>query len=459
MSDIDQQRGQGTKKDEGQKGGVVFMGNYDQGILCPKVFGGNIDGVFGADVEVTGALAQKARDVAPRAIWYLSDNDAALLYQRPERSFLDYAEDLYGHRIRVIAPRDIIPEPLNLFSDTMRDPSALAELSRGVQQEGWRLSPFIQSPDSARLAKHIGAQLDGGACRDAIERGLALDLNDKASFTEICQSLGIPVPETVCVRGWNHVARGEANLVDTTKRLHHAWGGLMLRQARAAGGLGNLVIRPTDSVDERLALVHNQPGWQTETVVVTPFLEIECSPATLAFIHLDGSVDVLSDSVQLLKGGAAYIGSIMPSGLRPEIVAQMIEWTKLYATRVAQMGGRGYVNVDWILVHGKLYACESNCRYTAVVHPRAIRQRLCNGSRRIARSHDALHVEDSLTFTDALGRLGSEGLLFDSQTRKGAVISIPPARGSMGYVVMAESVAEASDMTEAIHRVLEHDPY
>lgn len=449
MSEIDQK----NSGDANEERGICFMGNYDEGICVRRVHGTNIDGAFGNDIRVSGALARKCQDVAPRAVWYsLGPNDATLLYQHPARAFMGYAEDLYGHTIRVIAPDNITPEPLNLFDDVMRDKRVIVELREGVSQNGWCLSPFIQSPTAARLAKHIGAELDGGACRDAIERGLALDLNDKASFTDICRKLGIPVPETVCVRSWNRV-------VNTTRRLRKTWGGLMLRQARAAGGLGNLVIRPTDDVDERLAMVHDQPGWQTEAIVVTPLLDIDCSPATLAFIHPDGTIEVLSDSVQLLKDGASYIGSIMPSGLDPDTVEQMIEWTERYACHVAKMGGRGYVNVDWILVDGKLYACESNCRYTAVVHPRTIRQRLCNGSPRVARSHDALHIENNLTFETALERLGAEGLLFDPHRRTGAVITIPPARGSMGYVVMTETATEASEMAEAIHRLLEHEPY
>ena len=418
------------------------------GILCAK----NVDGVFGEAVKVGGKLAAKCRAVSPRGAWYGADGDAILLYERPNRAFQNYVEDLLRHEVLFLAPTRIIEEPLDFFRDVNGDSALITELRKGVARHGWEFSPFIESPNSAHLAETMGAKLHSGMEHEAVKRGLALDCNDKEIFTETCKMLGIRVPRTIYARGWD-------DLVAKVRTQRKRWGGMMLRIARAAGGLGNLKIERDDDLDIKLKEIVNAPGWKSATVLIGQLLELDHSPSTLAFIKADGSVEFIADSVQILKGGSAYVGSLIPSGLNPNIVALMRKWTLLYANHMSSLGARGYLNVDWILSGGHLYACESNFRYTAVVHPLKIRESLCNGTPRVARSHDALHVSGELTFTKALAKLSAEGLLFDARTKSGAVITIPPAQESMGYVVFGEDSASTTEMTTAIHRCLEegHD--
>lgn len=437
-----------TESNDSNNERVIFVANMDSGILCAT----NIDGVFGQGVEVRDALAAKCQSVADRGVWYGKEGDAILLYRRPDQGFVDYASMLYNHEMHILAPAHVTDAPLDMFRDVRRDPKLLSELRRGVTKHGWGIAPFIQSPGAAHLADEVGARLHAGMCHHAVKRGLALDLNDKETFTKVCQELGIKVPDTTYAKGWD-------NLVETVKEYRQRWGSLMLRIARAAGGLGNLVLHKDDDLEAKLRTVMNAPGWQTETVVIGRLLELDDSPSTLAFINAHGNVEVLADSIQILEGGSAYVGSRFPSGLDDATVRLMHDWTMQYARHASALGGRGYLNIDWIRSDGELLAIESNFRHTAAVHPLAIRKHLCNGDERVARSHDALHVEHGLTFANVREHLDAEGLLFNSQTRTGAVITIPPARGSMGYVVMATNATEANEMAAAIHRLLEHEPH
>ena len=90
------------KKNDGNanKGRIVFVANMNCGIVCAT----NIDGVFGSGVEVRDNLAAKCQAVATRGVWYGKKGDAILLYRHPDQRFVEYASDLYGHDMRILAP-------------------------------------------------------------------------------------------------------------------------------------------------------------------------------------------------------------------------------------------------------------------------------------------------------------------------------------------------------------------
>lgn len=425
---------------------MLFVGNYDEGIHVrtqkpPVLFGLNIDAAFHG--ETTGALARKCVEVAPRATHMLGPDDAALLYTALPEAFVAYFEQLYGYEPRAYHPAESytdLTQPLDLIQMAMRDEDLIARLSRDGQHFGWDIESFIGSPQVYELARRTGLSVRGFS-EDAIRQDAVARLNDKALFQHWCHEQGIPTPASVHVMGWE-------NLIDEAQRQFDERGSVMLRRARAAGGLGNCLVSPdtmraagTTTVREYLRLkLQPHEEWEHETVLVEPELMIVSSPSVLA--RATGrDVEIIGVIDQVLKG-TEYIGGNVPTVESPDDGARLNNWTMLYGlTHFVPQGGQGWFDIDFgRLSDGTFVAFESNGRCTGNNHGLAVRRRLM--AHRDPRSvhawtNDALKVSPSTTFEDVLR--GVNGALWSPNRGDGVVITIPPQGGSMGYIALATS--------------------
>jgi hypothetical protein len=197
-------------------------------------------------------------------------------------------------------------------------------------------------------------------------------------------------------------------------------------------------------------------AWIDDVVLVEPYLDEAFSPAVLCYINENGSVDLVTDSLQLFEQGderKSFIGTQIPSPIDPALAESLKEFTLRYVEHVAKLGARGHINIDWLVTRdGKVVACESNYRYTGVVHPFLIRRRLAGERERelYLRSDDALHYTGNLTFHQALAFMERHDLCWNAERGDGVVVSIPPAEGSMGFVAMAHSTERVEELYRAM---------
>lgn len=424
---------------------MLFLGNYDNGIIVPRQ--GEISSL------VIGALARKCIDVSPRAAHYLGPSDAALLYEPLSPEFKEYFRSLYGHEPVVFAPRGInrdSEEPLSLLKATLSDPDLLRTLSTQGQELGWQISPFIQHPLVLELAERLGLPV-ADADRDFVMQGRVAHLNDKGEFTKACRHLEIPT-----VPGAN-LAHGLGKILEIAEYIYTQRGAVILRHSMSAGGLGNIhvtngLIAKSGYQDLRSYLLSKMTPkdmWDTDTVLVEPVLDLKYSPATLVKITPDG-VKLISHSLQIVKG-CSYIGSIAPSGLEPRELGAIIGMTKTCASYLKdRYGARGYCGFDWgVTKDGKIVAFECNFRYGGMVHVSVIRQRLrpdYNGV--VTFSNDSLKIGREATLCDICQIMDKEGLSWNRATGQGAVVVMPPKGGSMGYIVLADTFADAERLNQ-----------
>lgn len=431
---------------------MLFVGNYDEGIHVRSLIALNIDGAFHG--QTTGALARKCVEVAPRAMHMLGPDDAALLYAAPPESFVAYFEELYGHEPRVYysaRPYTDLTQPLDLIQMALEDGELISRIARDGQRFGWHLESFIGSPAVYELACRTGLPVRGFS-EEAVKSDAVARLNDKALFQRWCQKNGIPTPPSVHVRGWE-------NLIDEAQRQFDERGSVMLRRARAAGGLGNCLVSPQTmreagmtTVPEYLRLkLQPHEEWEHETVLVEPELTIVTSPSVLA--RASGKdVEIVGVIDQVLKG-TEYIGGNVPTLESSNDGVRLINWTMLYGlTHFIPHGGQGWFDIDFgRLSDGTFVAFESNGRCTGNNHGLAVRRRLM-ANRDPATVHawtnDALKVSPDTTFQDVL--LGVNGALWSPRRGDGVVITIPPAGGSMGYVALATSQDRKHELRDAM---------
>lgn len=454
-------RGNGEDKAESaglDQQGQIFVGNYDNGIVVT-----NIDQAITLAGQATGKLAKKCIDVAPRAVHYLRPDDAAVLYEPLPEDYAEYYRDLYGYRPRTFAPKaryTDMSKPLSLVENMLADAALIADLGREGKRRGWRISPFIQHPSVFELGRRTGLPIQGMDEAAVMDNRVA-ELNDKAKFQEACRRLGIPVPDSLHVSGMGRVISAALEIYDSR-------GSVMLRQALGAGGLGNIEATPElleqsgrrkleDYLVERM-----QPRaiWERDTVLVEPYLKVRHSPATLYRIAPD-RLRLVSHSMQIIAG-SCYIGSIAPSGLPTRTVDAMVSMSKRYAAYVRSRGGYGYCGIDWGILHdGSLIAFESNFRYGGMIHVNEIRRRLRpdNAQGAVTVSNDALKVGKATSFATVRQLMADRGLHWDPDAGEGVVVSIPPAGGSMGYVVLAETITRAMEQNAAMQQLAADLPF
>ncbi len=420
---------------------MLFVGNYDEGIHVRTLFGANIDGAFHG--HTTGPLARKCVEVAPRAMHMLGPDDAALLYTAPPQAFVDYFRDLYGHEPRVYYPVESytdVNQPLDLIQMALRDTELIRRIAAVGRRLGWHLESFIGSPQVYEFARRTGLSVSGFS-EEAVKADAVARLNDKALFQHWCHANGIPTPTSVHVLGWEE-------LMLEAERQFGERGSVMLRRARAAGGLGNCLVSQATMRDAGAMSVRQylrlklQPHeeWEHEVVLVEPELTIVSSPSVLARARGKG-VEIVGVIDQVLKG-TEYIGGNVPTLESPNDGERLINWTMLYGlTHFIPQGGQGWFDIDFgRLPDGTFVAFESNGRCTGNNHGLAVRRRLM-ANRDPATVHawtnDALKVAPDTTFQDVLR--GVNGALWSPNRGDGVVVTIPPQGGSMGYIALATS--------------------
>jgi hypothetical protein len=429
----------------------LFVGNYDNAIRVH-----NIDGAFGD--QTTGALARKCVEVAPRAVHTLGSGGVALLYERPPTEYLEYCDELYGERARVLALRPNgyrdFTRPLSLLKQALDDPELLRAVSATGIDRGLCLDPFYPHPDVFELARRTRLPV-AGMSEAAVRAGVAVQLNAKKEFQEVCRQLGIPVPPSEYGRGVETVLR----LAEKHWTRHHA---VMLRQSHGAGGLGNLRITELDleSAGKRnlfdfLAPVFADPHWTRDDILVEEYFSegnhrVVATPTVLMWNHEGASHHVATISSR--RRNDAFIGGIIPADLPTEVTDKLVDMSWRYCRYAAEAGcTEGFIDLDFgLLASGEILAWESNCRYGGNNHPVAMRRRLApwNAGGLVSWSNDALKVGARISFNQALAAVRERGIAWSKKRGEGAVISIPPASGSMGYVVLARTHRRAAELSE-----------
>jgi hypothetical protein len=439
-------------------GSRVFLGNFDNGVQVPRrVFVPNNDGASAASAErITGHLALKCMEVAPRAAHLIDREDAAVLYTPLADEYAEYCHGLYGFTPRVFAPSrqyTDLSEPLSLLEWILGDEELLHVLAHEGRACKWRLDAFIDNPLVYAIGDRTGIPVMGMS-REAVERGAVGDLNDKALFQLFCRENGIDTPNSTHVTGWD-------DLLSETTRQYELRGSVMIRHSRTVGGLGNREVNERilaeagcRTVSEYLAkFLESQQEWRHETILVEPVLEIGVSPTTLFWIGDDGRPHLIAVADQVVEK-MSFLGSVFPARVDDNLQARMIAGGMAYGLEFYRRGGRGYYDVDWgVCRDGRLVAFESNGRYTGNNHPIMVMERLGQADA-MGCSKDALRVHPSTRFQDVVAFLGSRKAAWNVDRQDGVVVTIPPAGlgdvKTMGYVAIGATRERVHELQNAM---------
>ncbi|HOY67145.1 MAG TPA: hypothetical protein PLP29_09660 [Candidatus Ozemobacteraceae bacterium] len=417
----------------------------------PKLWFANIEEVFlDADTDEQGSLATKVSVWTPRFLFHAAPGDAVIVGNAVDQRFIAYASAVSGFTstLPVLFPT-AEPRPFLLAEAVLADRRLLDAARELCRDGGWVLEPYLQTENALRVAAEIG--IPGNPTHNIlIEEGLSQQLNDKLECKRIAGHLGI---ETIPGISANDLV-GLRRAVKDASQFHD--GELMLRKAQSAGGVGNLCGAP----DELLPRLEN--WYSNGTVLIEPKLELLETLGSLVDVERHGPEFIGIDSQILENGG--WVGFTYP--FTDQDIADQIHRESLAFGRAAhQLGGRGYLNLDWGIVRNddgsrRAVLIECNFRHNGFSHLIDLGARLTGLNRGLlhARFLATLPVRPECgTFAGLhaalagkIGKRSASLLLEPGVSEAGAVIILPPEDGRAGIAIFAADAREAEAIDVAV---------
>ncbi|KUF17348.1 hypothetical protein [Streptomyces silvensis] len=386
-----------------------------------------------------------------RALWFARPGDLLILCCEPDAAFVDYALAYTGVKRQELT---VLVAPAGAWGERLLDPASLTE-PRFVEEVRAALGAagasavtevFALWPSAAvaRLAEALGVvdRFPGAAF---FAQGGGEIGNSKANFRALAAAAGVPIlPGRVC--------RSSSEAVQATDALlkRSAVDAVVVKQAHNGAGVGNqLVVRNTEVAMDHVGARHLHrlaPGLGGVTAYWTerwpwasgegrwPVVIEEFAPNADAvysehYVSDEGARP--TETGRLLYVGRRLSHQVVPlDGVADRVRATLLEGGTRLAEAYRAHGYRGHMSADaLVLPGGDVVFTEVNAQVSGSLH---IYQSIAHGivditatpARQVCEYHvpPTWMVPDFAAFLAALDELG---LTYDSETRKGVIVSMP----------------------------------
>ncbi|HZH02349.1 MAG TPA: peptide ligase PGM1-related protein, partial [Myxococcaceae bacterium] len=388
--------------------------------------------------------------------------------------------------LRDLTPGQGLSSKLLVHDETLK---RLASL-RGEKEA--HLICYTSSADEGALAEKMGIKLMANDPRLAY-------WGSKPGSRQVFEEGDIPHPPGI------HQVNTEAALAESIAELlqrHPDSQRLVIKLTEGVSGHGNGVLDvselrqnpPTSPEDwirrvaellprTRLQLENlTWPQFMTQVAELGAIAELHVSgkeitsPSVQAFIHEDGTVEVLSTHEQMLGGpdGQEYVGCIFPADGHYRIELQ--EFGRRAGEILAAKGVRGRFAVDFIAADGALNALEINVWEGGTTHPYETLKALTGGSLDLdtglfktpAGTAKFYVMSDNvkgerykgLAPPDVIDMVIRSGLHFDAETQTGVALHMLSSLrevGKVGVMCFGDSPEEAQALYEKFVRTLDEE--
>lgn len=310
-----------------------------------------------------------------RQLWFARRGDIVVSPLAIEPEFVAYVAATTGRDLTDL--EIVIDAQLCNEASAVPSPETLALLrSHIIDPQEWSINRSYLTPSIAMLANELGIDLgDGGL---AMEDGNEF-VNRKANFRRLATSTGLPTAEGM-------VCAAPDSLVAAAQSLLPLTGAVIVKRDNGGGGYGNVVLTLNGEAScpgarEAIPVGDGDLGslcrdvWARLRIPVGQSVVIEAYHRSGAPFYLEyfidpsgqhnylTSGDVLSQEVQ---GEPAFrwLGLQVPSSQGPRELAHAVALASPFVSLIAQLGYRGYLNVDCIeIADGRLLFNEINGRW------------------------------------------------------------------------------------------------
>jgi hypothetical protein len=411
---------------------------------------------------VKGRLKSKVEHLLARFASYPVNGDSIILPQTVSPGFLAATEFVRGVKPRVIRA-SFDPNPDQAFK-TAEWTSAIAE---NLNSPETRLDPFILSKSIYDIAEQTGTKVRGVAPDIAEE--LIGDINDKASFVNRCNRLGIPVPRLTQVLT-------DHNFLPV-KDLLGEQGRVMMRKARCGGGLGNLIVTKNQTGyafdelnrsgltwEEADQIISEWMNCTQDPLVIAPFANQVASYTNLVYVPAQGEPRVISTNQQIFDANTKYIGF---QSMENSFKASSEDYALRFARDLQKAGFQdAFFDLDSFVPAeqpDQLWYVECNGRKNGNMHILAYLTSLIGhkNDRTLVSlaehpevpavvSRDVVPFIAGTTFEQVMELFKQAGLLYGfNRPDDGLIVTIPPANdGVMGLATFAKDLPAAQQTME-----------
>ena len=277
-------------------------------------------------------------------------------------------------RVHVVSVEDRSYRPV--AEKLLESPRALARITEIVAGRPAMIEPWNVTSTEVEVSRRLGLPLNGTPPS-------LWPMAFKSAGRRIFRESGVPVPlgcEDVRSMGDITAAIDEISLAHPHSR------GVVIKHDNSGAGEGNLVVGIRDLHGHAIsgdALQHlldeAVPQWYLLDLaesggVVEELVSGEefASPSAQVDVAPDGSVEVVATHEQVLSGdsGQVYAGCTFPAN--PEYSAGLAVHAEAVARRLADLGARGRLSVDFVAVkhhRWRVMAIEVNLRKGGTTHP------------------------------------------------------------------------------------------
>jgi len=417
-------------------------------------------------VEYCRALA----NVAARMAWFAEPGDIVVLPRDLSPEFKEYIGSIMGYAPEAVSY--VTPEwddaPLRtLGSRELLHLGVREKLARLMRDRSdWSIFPYCYERSTELLAEALCLDTKHDV-RPFMRQGGAELMNDKRVFRSLAAGRGVPLARgTVCI--------AEADLVDAIGSMIGETGAVIVKQDRHGGGLGNLIVSRTPSINglgatdvivtgQKVPLDAAAEVWRRLAYHGQAPLIVEVYYPALFVVTAEFRIDARENSVAFLNCGEVrqapvLNGLIMPWSLTPQLAGSFVASATELARLACDLGYDGLINIDGIVTPDGCVICnEFNGRIGGCSHIHHILQLLAGpayGNSHVVASHSR---NIALGLDRVLDLLRHAKLDFDAAVGRGVILTAEDTAGSghVEYLSIARSRPEALQLEAEFERMLD----
>jgi hypothetical protein len=437
----------------------------------PKIIVANVDSDAMCGTDMPPDIHALSSLCCCRLLVLAEDEDLVVLPHAVSEEFVSYVNGLLGRNLsekNVILPRNSETEQLILNFDSLNDGWVEEQIRQRVGSvRGWTLEAYFLDRAALTLARSL--ELDVSRVEPGfLEAGGAETYNSKVLFRQLAEVCGTPVAEGRIATTAAELARAVGDLVARNGRV-------MVKQDTNSGGAGNVAVTVHGETELTGAsrVVPVEPGFDPEALAASLWPQIAVQRNTRVVVEVyhpsvmvhyselwvSGDVDaptVLNFGEMRME--PTFIGlEIPPRRLSEFQLAEMIAHSTTLAAAAGRRGFRGYMNIDSILTEdGELLFTEVNGRMGDCTHIDYLARRLVGDSYGTEHTVLTRNWVPVRGFTEVVGALRDEGLLYDHSRGCGVVLPIEDVdrSGVIDYMVIGDDARHARRIEEHAERVL-----
>jgi hypothetical protein len=404
-----------------------------------------------------------------RQLWMLDSGDIAISPMPIDTEYLEYIAQTLGFDASTVS---ILPGNQRLTDDYDEFASIgftalsgqLVELLE--RSPSWDIVPWQYTVGVAELADEIGLPLDG-ALKFAAQRGPDL-LNRKSHFRQLAVGARVPIADGSVVVSATALAKAiERHLPKT--------GNVIVKQDNSRNGRGNITVtkepvtpmpgsRETwqitgDPQTTATALWHELTDDRSCTLVVETYHETTHCFWFEFLIDERGEAALLNSGTfrrrpdtDPKKPALVWVGLDLPAEIPGLSAEKSISQAMKLVNLCAQVGYRGYINVDAVLTpDGEILFNEINGRWGGALVLDFLGRRLIGKNYTVERVISSFSDIPPMPLAGALKMLKNLGIHYSPESREGILIICGDAK-SMEFAVIASSWSRSREIEDEFRK-------